>query len=545
METFTDESREGASTVVLGGKVLVIDVDFVIERNDPLKPRLRVSNVKTSNALLPGNNNSSTSAMIDAFLKDSIEIYCVEMQKSEELRDPLYAASLRKEVLNHLRYLVLLDGLASRKEDGGIRWFTDVDDICPTLSMVAKTEATAIASSLSLTKAPLDIFLLRSHSLPLPYLTMPSISFLVHLSPLSYLSLSRSTSNLGETEVDLPLDIELSKLNAQLGRLGKGVTVATLFLDKLSEAHLYPPSMSMPNVAARPTFTLAPSAVELDHSFPQLDGFGVEVTAQETNIEPHAWVLDFTDAGKRPGVVVSQSRMKAIELVVNPLGGGDGLPGVTDMLSFGTGSWIDLLLNPGNLVSPERYSALYKSPNSLHPPLQLRLTAPEEPGFLLERVPVHSIKEIWGILEKREDVVDDTEATENDLQAILAGTFRPRKIPVNVSLPSGSATDSLFGPGLDFASTSGPRIVMTCPERPPIPGLVEITVTLDETKAKGVSVEISGAMGVDLKPADLEEICRRGGTLGLSGRVWASGHGMTSLEVKYSIMEYFKRRDVF
>ena len=40
-----------------------------------------------------------------------------------------------------------------------------------------------------------------------------------------------------------------------------------------------------------------------------------------------------------------------------------------------------------------------RSPNSLHPPLQLRLTSPEEPGFILERIPVHTIREIWGILE--------------------------------------------------------------------------------------------------------------------------------------------------
>jgi hypothetical protein len=39
------------------------------------------------------------------------------------------------------------------------------------------------------------------------------------------------------------------------------------------------------------------------------------------------------------------------------------------------------------------------SPTSAHPPLQLRLTAPEEPGFRLEKVPVHSMKEVWGILE--------------------------------------------------------------------------------------------------------------------------------------------------
>ena len=37
----------------------------------------------------------------------------------------------------------------------------------------------------------------------------------------------------------------------------------------------------------------------------------------------------------------------------------------------------------------------------MHPPLQLRLLVPEEPGFLLERVPVHSMREVWGILEVR------------------------------------------------------------------------------------------------------------------------------------------------
>ena len=69
---------------------------------------------------------------------------------------------------------------------------------------------------------------------------------------------------------------------------------------------------------------------------------------------------------------------------------------------------------------------------------------------------------------------------------------------------------------------------MTSPERAPIPGFVEITVSHDETKPRGVSVDIQGAMGCDLKFADLEETCRRGGTLGLSGRVWVSGHGLVS-----------------
>lgn len=39
------------------------------------------------------------------------------------------------------------------------------------------------------------------------------------------------------------------------------------------------------------------------------------------------------------------------------------------------------------------------SPTSTHPPLQLRLTSPEEPGYFLERIPVQNMKQVWGILE--------------------------------------------------------------------------------------------------------------------------------------------------
>lgn len=99
-----------------------------------------------------------------------------------------------------------------------------------------------------------------------------------------------------------------------------------------------------------------------------------------------------------------------------------------------------------------------------------------------------------------------------------------------MTIPSGNATDNLFGPAeLDFPPPpSRPKMVMTFPERPPISGLVEITVTHDETRPRGISLEIQGAMGSDLKPADLEEICRRGGTLGLPGRVWANGYGLAA-----------------
>jgi len=65
---------------------------------------------------------------------------------------------------------------------------------------------------------------------------------------------------------------------------------------------------------------------------------------------------------------------------------------------------------------------------------------------------------------------------------------------------------------------------MTSPERPPISGLVEICVSSDETRPCGINVELIGAMGVDLRVEVMEEICRRGGTLSLPGRVWAKAH---------------------
>jgi len=132
----------------------------------------------------------------------------------------------------------------------------------------------------------------------------------------------------------------------------------------------------------------------------------------------------------------------------------------------------------------------------------------------------------------------DDQASEADLQAVLAGmpplsilvlhvvlvlngtagSYQPTQIPVNVYFPPESAptSESLFGP----AVANSPCIKMTIPERPPISGLVEISVRMDLEKPKGVSVDVSGALSADLNTDVLEEVCRRGGVLSLPGRVW-------------------------
>lgn len=71
------------------------------------------------------------------------------------------------------------------------------------------------------------------------------------------------------------------------------------------------------------------------------------------------------------------------------------------------------------------------------------------------------------------------------------------------------------------------RILMSSPERPPMPGQVEVAVTFDPSKPRGVALVVNGAMGAELNTDVLEEVCRRGGTLGLPGRIWAKSLSAT------------------
>ncbi|KAG6886267.1 hypothetical protein C0993_006677 [Termitomyces sp. T159_Od127] len=400
METFKDDGRQGGISVVLGGKVVVVDVDFSINKAELERIRIMVSSVKTSYAITGSDgttSNSDGSPLLDAFLQRCIQNFCDEVQKPEDVRDLEEATRLGVVVTQQLQYLVMLDRLAASKDDGGLQWFTGLDKLCPVLEAFAASEAQAIVSSLSLVKAPLDIFLLRCHALPLPFLISPSISFLVNLSSQAYLALLRKR----ETST-APWDVSLPCLRTHMFSIHRGLTLATLSLTVVPTGKIFPATMNMATFSARPTFPFAPQGSDLEHSFPQrLDQSSAMMASEDLETgKQHIWVLDFTNGGKNAGIVMSQSRMREIELIVNPLGGIDTMDPDT-LMSFGTGSWVDLLLNPDAPISPERYTALYISPSSLHPPLRLRLTAPQETGFRLEKVPVHNMKEVWGILEVR------------------------------------------------------------------------------------------------------------------------------------------------
>ncbi|THH32518.1 hypothetical protein EUX98_g1705 [Antrodiella citrinella] len=560
METFGEEERDGRMTVVLGGKVLVVDVDFSIGRSDAANPTLGVAGVKTSYAVPNGTVGTTMegSASLDGFLAECLRSFLSEVQKDEGEQDPVEAARIAERCADHFQYLMRLDKLALREGDNGLRWFNGMDRLAlEVVEPFAVKEAEAVAATLSTSPAPLDIFLMRGHTLPLPYLRTPSMSFLLHLSPLTYLTLLRTPASRSAPpprsplpSLDIPFHVLRSRLTAHTPL--SGATIATLTLGTASS--LSPSdSLGMHSLAARPVFTLTPTSHPADYHFFET----ADPPGSPTAGTAYRWFLDFTDGGSHRGVVMSQSRMREIETIVNPLSGMEG-SGSVGMMNFSVGNWVDLLLNPGSAsvsMSSERYTSLYTSPNSAHPPLQLRLASPDEPGLLLEQIPVQNIKQVWGILEVvREqcwlnEVIcgcqwtvegpgavydasedDSEETTEADLQAVLSGSLTPRKIPVNVYLP-GQSDDALFDTaGLDPLNLSPlpprqTRVVMTSPERHPITGLVEITVAYDPTRPRGVSVAINGGMGADLHLDTLEEVCRRGGILGLPGRVWKMTHG--------------------
>lgn len=124
MEAFIDSSGTSpATTVMMAGKVLVLDVDIdggVV--------------VKTSFAV--GNNNANgppAAPDLDAFLARDIARWVDAANRASlvaahhtQAEDPaVEAAYLGLVVQDHLRYLMMLDSLAVAEGERGIRWFME------------------------------------------------------------------------------------------------------------------------------------------------------------------------------------------------------------------------------------------------------------------------------------------------------------------------------------------------------------------------------------------------------------------------------------
>lgn len=255
------------------------------------------------------------------------------------------------------------------------------------------------------------------------------------MPPLSYLTLLRTSPKSSAPtpshipELDVPWDFLRLQLSAQPQT--PGITTACL---RICEVNKPRPASAhgSTTTGTRPMFNLDPSMSQFEHSFPVPTGQGA---TQETPALPRTvWILDFTHDEKTKGIVMSQSRMREIEGIVNPFSHSSmqNPMGMVGRSPFGSGSWIDLvvcvlhvlllLLADYNTVksyqsniSGEIYLPLcalrslpsdaslngfvQTSTTSSYPELNLRLNAPQEPGFFLQRVQVQNMKELWSILE--------------------------------------------------------------------------------------------------------------------------------------------------
>ena len=101
--------------------------------------------------------------------------------------------------------------------------------------------------------------------------------------------------------------------------------------------------MSMSSLP-RPSFPLAPAGLgtSVDFTFPRLDDNLMIPTEANGGTGHFEWVLDFTNNGKTPGIVMSQSRMREIEAVINPFSVSVEGPGMGHLGQ--NESWVDLLV---------------------------------------------------------------------------------------------------------------------------------------------------------------------------------------------------------
>lgn len=158
----------------------------------------------------------------------------------------------------------------------------------------------AVASS----SAPLDIFLLRGHGLPLPNIVSPSLSFLVHISPRAYLGLVKSSSSSDSDVSTIPLDVQsdsVQRLMLHGSSLDKSLvnqyTMATLTLDPSGGSSVKPspvgevPNFDLLDGSSSDDIQSRVSVDHLNHAF-GISATNVGETSVKADVLEAAYYLD-------------------------------------------------------------------------------------------------------------------------------------------------------------------------------------------------------------------------------------------------------------
>ncbi|KAG8843775.1 hypothetical protein FRB96_003737 [Tulasnella sp. 330] len=577
MDVFPDSDEDGRTTLACAGKIIVMDIALFQEVRYPTRgpdeivaplPEaiLELKELKISRASVGGDTTapSTRHPPIERLLHGSLSRFILEALKEET--DPLRLREAGETFRDQVAPLLTLDRLAHAEAGGvGERWFKEGDVIEGIGMDLATREAESVAGELGVPKAPLDIFINRSHGIPLTSLYSPSTAYLIHMSPRAYLSVSRIGV---DQEEDLPphltayFDVPLKTLRAYLteSTAARGlVTLATLTLSTSPDSasstnHLL--SLLPPDFSLLPSSTL--SEDQLNHVFPlstttatppspinATSSSNVPPTEPDSPSTPvtRGFVLDF---GKS-GIVMRRQAMSRLAWVQDAGGmlgmdseesNGTMMEGGGAYDAYAAPAWMDLLVNPKAKIRSQRYES-YSTRTTDRPPLHHFLAPSGEAGFVLGQIRVSKMSDVWRIVEvvKEQAWLNDTlrgfywmsnklastspsgmgEAAltgssvddmayplnEDDLESFLHNVQTPKEITVQVSVQ---------------ATCPNPSIHLTVPlPRLGLP-LLSFSVTYDPTAKRGVRVDLP-ELEVGWKD-DMEEIVRRGGISTLAGWVW-------------------------
>ncbi|GAB1525719.1 hypothetical protein RhiTH_008883 [Rhizoctonia solani] len=394
MEVYQSDEN-GQNTLTCAGSAVVLDLTFEKSVAGADHHSIRLVSLKSS---YPTTSESAPVTQppntVEDLLGADITAYINEVTR--EGADATKAAQLAWRVMAHIRYIMLLDSQAAQEAKNGgtgARWFAEVGILSPKVIDLACQEAAGLASQLGAPKAPLDIFLRRAHAFPLINLNSPSISFLIGMTPISYLSLLKASTNHVEgppsdpqPNIDIPNNL-LRRFVAQ-HPTPPGITTCNLIVVSGNQSNSEPTHPTPPRVPYFPLLGVS-SMPSQSHAFPLPDG-------------DSSWVLDF---GAK-GLVMRRSAMQALVQALGHVGDIDVTLSGMGFMNLGMGlisgenpGWVSMLLQKRSRIITEHLYTTQTSPNRLYPPIHLTLRVPNEAGFVLGRVRVRNMAEVWTILE--------------------------------------------------------------------------------------------------------------------------------------------------
>jgi hypothetical protein len=280
----------------------------------------------------------------------------------------------------------------------------------------------------------IDTIALRSSGVPFPFLHSFSLSFLLYLPPLAYLTLLRSYSQQDSQDIinnsnnltDIPISWTRKLLIDGPARERLQIPIATLAYDPRLES----PSpnttnsmeiendeqpMSKDRIASRledASEWNSAAAYTLPTFLPSTSGPSSSESQTDSNIG--GWVLSFSSGKAGQPLVLSQSRMKRVATAIHQENNHQIMPGL-DILALGAGgvaigpSWLDLTLEPRTIQPSRVYTSRYRPSTSgsaaagaqssgQNIELMNTLSAVVEPGLALGKISVKTLKEAYDVM---------------------------------------------------------------------------------------------------------------------------------------------------